>query len=173
MASHNFIDLVGTRFGKLVVIRKDKPNPSYNGCMWLCKCDCGNLTVANGQNLKSGNTTSCGCYGFERRRRSVTKHGKTGTRIYRIWKAMHTRCLNPNSPPYKYYGGRGIDICEKWLNDFETFHSWAIDNGYQENLTIDRIDTNKGYSPDNCRWITMAEQNKNKRAANGYKIKEN
>lgn len=168
----NFIDITGARYGKLVVIQREKPNPSYNGAMWLCKCDCGNMTIANGQNLKSGNTSSCGCLGFEKRRRSATTHGKSGTRIHRIWKAMHTRCLNKNSIPYKYYGGRGITICDLWAQNFEAFYTWAIENGYSDTLTIDRIDNNKGYSPENCRWVTMAEQNQNKRATNGYKIKE-
>lgn len=88
-------------------------------------------------------------------------HGMTGTRIYRIHKAMRTRCYNPNFPAYKYYGGKGIEICKEW-DDFTTFHKWAIENGYEEHLTIDRIDGNKGYHPDNCRWITLADQQRNK-----------
>jgi hypothetical protein len=85
---------------------------------------------------------------------------------------MHTRCYNTNSPQFEHYGERGIFICDKWKVNFQAFYDWAMANGYDENLTIDRIDNNKGYSPDNCRWVTMAEQNKNKRAENGFKIKE-
>lgn len=85
---------------------------------------------------------------------------------------MHTRCYNEHFAAYKYYGGRGITICDEWRENFQAFHDWAMANGYRDDLTIDRIDNDKGYSPDNCRWITMEEQNKNKRAENGYKVKE-
>ena len=168
----SLIDLTGMRFGRLVVIAKAEPNKSYHGAMWECLCDCGNRTIVNARNLKSGNTSSCGCYGNEKRLKSIKIHGKSGTRLHRIWKAMHTRCYNPNFFAYKYYGGRGITICRGWQNDFQAFYDWAMANGYRDDLSIDRIDTNKGYSPDNCRWTTMAEQNKNKRAKNGYKIME-
>ena len=168
----NYIDITGHRFGRLVVLRKSEPKKGYHGAMWECMCDCGTVTIANGQNLKSGNTTSCGCYGAEQRVNSVRKHGKTGTRLHRIWKAMHTRCYNINSPQFKYYGYRGIFICDEWKVNFQAFHDWAMSHGYEDNLSIDRIDSNGNYSPDNCRWVTMAEQNKNKRAENGYKVKE-
>jgi hypothetical protein len=167
-----FIDITGSRFGRLVVLQREKPRKGYHGAMWLCKCDCGKTTIVNGQNLKSGNTTSCGCYGAERRASSARTHGKTRTRLYRIWKAMHTRCYNYNASQFKYYGYRGIFICDKWKANFQAFYDWAMANGYRDDLTIDRIDTNGNYSPENCRWITMAEQNKNKRAENGFKIKE-
>lgn len=140
--------------------------------MWKCVCDCGRTTIVNGQNLKSGNTTSCGCYGIERRNNASKTHGKSNTRLHRIWKAMHSRCYNKKYHAYKYYGGRGITICEEWLHNFKTFYDWAMANGYEENLTIDRIDPNGNYSPNNCRWVTMELQNKNKRAPNGFTIKE-
>ena len=166
------VDLTGMRFGRLSVKRKSNPKKGYHGSMWECVCECGNTTIVNAQNLKSGNTTSCGCYGAEQRIKSVKKHGETGTRLYRIWKAMHTRCYNEKSPAYRYYGSRGIRVCDGWINNFADFQNWSMSHGYRDNLTIDRIDVNGNYSPDNCRWVTMAEQNKNKRAQNGYKIKE-
>ena len=94
------------------------------------------------------------------------------TRLYRIWVDMHNRCYQKSYHAYNHYGGRGITICDEWLHDFQTFFNWAIENGYKDNLSIDRIDNEKGYSPDNCRWVTMEEQNKNKRVENGFKIKE-
>lgn len=167
-----FIDLTGQRFGRLLVTQRAEPRKGYHGAMWLCQCDCGQASIVNAQNLKSGNTTSCGCYGAERRVNSVKSHGQTGTRLHRIWKAMHTRCYNTNSPQFEYYGYRGIFICDAWKVNFKAFYDWAMANGYRDDLTIDRIDNDKGYSPDNCRWTTMEEQNKNKRAENGYKAKE-
>ena len=168
----SFIDITGQRFGRLVVLRRSAPKKGYHGAMWECLCDCGTVTIANGQNLKRGNTTSCGCYGREKRTDSVRTHGESGTRLHCIWKAMHTRCYNPNFFAYKHYGGRGIGICSEWAEDFQAFYDWAMSNGYEDNLTIDRINSNGNYSPDNCRWVTMTEQNKNKRAENGYKVKE-
>lgn len=165
-------DLTGERFGRLVVLEKAAPNKRYHGSMWVCKCDCGKTTIANAQNLKSGNTTSCGCFGRIRKREQNIKHGMSNTRLHRIWKAMHTRCYNSNFFAFKYYGGRGIKVCDEWLHNFQAFHDWSMANGYQDNLTIDRIDANGNYEPSNCRWLTMAEQNQNKRAKNGYKIKE-
>ena len=96
----------------------------------------------------------------------------TRTRLYRIWNCMHNRCYRKSYHAFNHYGGRGIEVCDEWLHDFQAFYDWAIANGYGDDLSIDRIDPNKNYSPDNCRWVTMAEQNKNKRAKNGFKIKE-
>lgn len=165
------LDLTGLRFGRLVVIKKHSVD-KYGISQWECLCDCGNKTIASLSNLRNGNTTSCGCFGIQRKREANTTHGKTGSRLHRIWKAMHTRCYNPRFFAYKHYGGRGIAICPEWKNDFQAFHDWAMANGYRDNLSIDRINNDMGYSPDNCRWATTAEQNNNKRAENGYRIKE-
>lgn len=169
MANPHPRDLTGLRFGRLEVLERTWTN-KHREFLWRCRCDCGNETVVPTHNLNSGNTTSCGCFGRERRTAAVTTHGAAGCRLYRIWKAMHTRCYNQNSPAYSYYGGRGIEICDEWKSDFSSFPKWASGNGYSDELTIDRVDNNKGYSPDNCRWATMAQQNENKRAKNGFKI---
>lgn len=163
------IDLTGQRFGRLVVIEQAPRDSRYHGAMWRCRCDCGCETIVEARNLKTGNTSSCGCYHRERQRAAKT-HGKSGSRLHRIWKAMHTRCYNPNSSAFKYYGGRGIEICDEWVRDFEAFHLWAVAHGYADDLTIDRIDVNGNYDPSNCRFVAMAEQNQNKRVPNGYKI---
>jgi len=165
------LDLTGQRFGRLTVAglhHGDGKGAYY----WTCKCDCGGECVALTNNLRKGNTISCGCFRLEQLRGAIKKHGEGGTRLYRIWKAIHTRCYNSKFPGYKYYGGRGITVCDEWKSSFIPFKEWAEANGYSDNLTIDRIDVNKEYSPDNCRWATMKEQNKNKRAPNGFKIKE-
>ena len=150
-------DLTGMTFGKLHVIRpacKDHRG-EYK---WLCECECGNKSIVYGSHLRNGDTVSCGCV----MRTAKKTHGESKTRLYRIWQHMRGRCTNPNSDNFKYYGGRGITICTEW-NDFEVFREWALSNGYQEPLTIDRIDVNGNYDPSNCRWVTQTEQNKNTR----------
>lgn len=164
------IDLTGQRFGRLAVLQKDKPKNKRT--IWLCKCDCGNEVFVEAYNLKTGHTQSCGCLQKEATSLANTTHGMRNTRLYRIWICMHNRCYRKSYHAYNHYGGRGITICAEWLHDFQAFHDWAIENGYNDSLSIDRIDNNKGYSPDNCRWATQKEQNKNKRAKNGFKIKE-
>lgn len=174
-----FIDLTGQKFGRLTVIslysRATKKPPQQT--KWLCKCDCGNEKIASREGLIKGKTNSCGCLRKEITAKRRRIHSKTRTRLYKVWISMKARCNNPNNKRYSSYGGRGITICDEWLHDFQAFYDWATANGYDETAnfgqcTIDRIDNDKGYSPDNCRWVTMAEQNKNKRADNGYKIKE-
>ena len=162
------IDLAGKQFGRLKVI--ERAETVNKRTKWLCECDCGNEIIAEAYNLKSGHTQSCGCLQSEAASCANKTHGMTRTRLYRIWNCMHNRCYRKSYHAFKHYGGRGIVVCDEWLHDFQAFYDWAIANGYKDDLSIDRIDPNKNYSPDNCRWATMAEQNKNKRAENGFKI---
>lgn len=155
------IDLTGKRFGRLTVIERTKSKGKNT--VWLCKCDCGKTTTSDGYQLRKGITVSCGCYHAEQCGKQHKKHGFTRTRLYRIYYKMKERCYKPTNDNFKYYGGLGITICEEWLNDFGAFASWAIANGYADNLTIDRKENTKGYSPENCRWITIQEQQKNRR----------
>ena len=149
-------NLINQKFSKLTVIEFvgiDKNKKAK----WLCECECGNTTITNTHNLKSGNTTSCGC--------SRTKFKQNIPRLYRIWNGMKTRCSNPNKKEYKNYGGRGIKVCDEWVK-YENFYNWAINNGYKHHLTIERINNNGNYEPSNCTWITIQEQQKNKRTTN-------
>lgn len=151
------IDLTGKRFGRLTVLEKDSSGHN-KPTIWTCKCDCGKITKVDGHDLKRGKTKSCGCINL--------KHGLKNTRIYNLWSKMKQRCYNVNSSNYKNYGERGITICNKWLdkdNGFINFYNWSMNNGYKDNLTIDRINVNGNYEPNNCRWITNIEQQRNKR----------
>lgn len=153
-------DLTNKKFGKLSVIKFNNVNKSRHS-VWLCKCDCGNVLLVEGPRLTSGNTKSCGCIKKEQNKTRAIKHGYYNTRLYKIWFDMKRRCYNKNRKAYKYYGEKGIKVCDEWLNDFFSFYNWAIKNGYSDNLTIERIDYNKNYCPENCKWITQAEQTQN------------
>lgn len=163
-------DLTGQKFGRLTVLQRAETINKRT--RWLCRCDCGEEVIVEAYNLTKGHTQSCGCLQKEATAKASTTHGMRNSRLYRIWNCMHTRCYRKSYHAYKHYGGRGIAICDEWLHDFQAFYDWAMENGYKDNLTIDRIDSNGNYSPSNCRWTTMAIQNKNKRAENGFKIKE-
>lgn len=151
--------MVGKRFGRLEVIRLYEK--TQNGNRWLCKCDCGNQAIVYDRNLRAG-TRSCGCLHKELARESHTTHGKANTRLFRIWVGMRHRCRNEKLREYKYYGGKGVSVCNEWNNSFEKFEEWAILHGYNELLTLDRIDVNGNYEPNNCRWVTNEEQQANK-----------
>jgi hypothetical protein len=156
----NMIDLTGNRYGRLVVIGLDRVENKKT--YWKCACDCGLAVVAVGNNLRSGNTSSCGCLRRETakaRGYENTKHGESHsniTRLYSIWAGMRRRCNSPRSDAYVWYGSKGVKVCEEW-GEYQNFREWAMSHGYADNLTIDRIDPSKDYCPENCRWITRSE----------------
>lgn len=156
------IDLTGRTFGRLTVFARAE-NDKNGLSRWCCICSCGNSVDVRGQDLRRGRQVSCGCWKDEHTSLRDYKHGKAGTRLYRIWKNIKSRCYNPNVLSYKDYGARGITMCPDWLCSFQAFYTWALANGYADDLTIDRINVDGRYSPDNCRWVTRAEQNRNTR----------
>lgn len=156
-------DLAGKKFGRLTAIEIAGTSKQHVA-VWRCICDCGNEKLVERYCLTQGRVRSCGCLPRELNKTGNNRrvHGMCGTRIYRIWKQMKTRCSNPNTDDWKDYGGRGITVCEEWQDNFQAFYEWAMANGYQDDLTIDRIDYDKGYSPDNCKWADITTQANNR-----------
>jgi hypothetical protein len=164
---HNFQDLTGQKFNKLTVLKLDltKTNRPY----WVCRCDCGNMVSVRADLLKSGNTKACGCLYNKHNQALQGNH----SRIYSIYHDIKKRCYNPKSKSYKYYGAKGITMCDEWLGEkgFENFYKWSLSHGYSDLLSIDRIDPSLPYSPDNCRWVKWGVQANNK--SNNLKITYN
>ena len=154
------IDLTGSRFGRLVVLHRDRKK---NGTMWICKCDCGAVKTINGISLKTGRTRSCGCLQSELTSKRCRVYDERDKRLRSIWRGMKERCFREGSNSYPLYGGRGITVCHEWEKSYASFRSWAESSGYSENLSLDRIDGDKDYCPSNCRWVTAKEQSRNTR----------
>lgn len=156
------LDLQGQRFGKLTVL-KEVSERRCGHVVWECLCDCGKTCIVRGGHLKSGHSTSCGCFSSEKTIEMNTTHGGTHSRLYSIWASMKSRCNNPQNKAYSYYGGRGIRVCEEWEKDFSAFRDWAESHGYSPELTLDRINPDGNYEPNNCKWATWHEQRINQR----------
>lgn len=162
------INLVGERFGRLVVI--DKAESKSHHTRWLCLCDCGNKCIVHGTSLKTGNTTSCGCYKKENAQKLYSSVRQNDKGLYAVWNGIKQRCSNPNNISYHNYGGRGIKMCSQWEQNYEAFYNWAMNSGYKKGLEIDRVDNNGDYCPENCRWVSHYVQANNKRNIKLYTI---
>lgn len=159
----NFKNLQNQKFGYLTALyidEKSSPKVTY----WVCRCDCGKTRSLQTYQLTSGKVTSCGCHN-KRKANPLIQQNK---RMYSLYRSMLARCYYPNSINYKYYGKKGITVCDEWKNSFENFLCWALSSGYNDNLSIDRIDNNKGYEPNNCRWVILKEQFENKTTSVKY-----
>lgn len=153
-------DVVGAVYGTLTVVKEAE---KVNGMRRvLAECECGNSKEFYLGNLRMGYTKSCGCRQLEGLAERATTHGGRDTRLYSIWTNIKTRCTNSKTDSYKYYGGKGISICREWEERFEDFRDWALENGYKDDLTIDRMDNEGDYTPDNCRWADHVTQSRNR-----------
>ena len=152
------IDLIGQKFCSLTVLEKSEKT-NTGGQKWKCVCECGKIVFPTTASLRSGHTTSCGCLGLKHATEAKITHGKAGTPLYAVHQSMKNRCNNPNVKGFKWYGAKGVKVCDEW-KDFQAFYDWAMKHGYKEGLTIDRIDPCGDYCPENCEWVTRSENSR-------------